>query len=127
MSLAEQFTQSLRSVQKQVHENSRDKGFWNGDANRNIPTKLMLIVSEIGEAMEADRKGNPISEKLGDKLSRETGIKQLDETVFAEEMADAVIRIMDLCEWMSIDLASVILAKAKYNATREKMHGGKKY
>lgn len=121
------FAANCKIVQKQVHQNSKDKGFWEGPDNCNIPTKLALIHSEISEALEAHRKGNPFSTKL---LSMKTGSQandNLQDSLFAEEMADAVIRIMDLAEHMGIDLGSVILAKAKYNEGREKMHGGKKY
>lgn len=50
---------------KAAHQNSRNKGFWNGDPaspggsadNVSVPTKLLLMVSEIAEAFEAYRKG----------------------------------------------------------------------
>jgi NTP pyrophosphatase (non-canonical NTP hydrolase) len=42
---------------------------------------------------------------------------------FEDELADVVIRIMDLCGYLHIDLEAHILAKMQYNATREKLHG----
>lgn len=120
------FLETMENLQKNLHANSKDKGFWEGPDNQNIPTKLMLIVSEVAEAMEAHRVGNPLSTKLhadGEVIDK----VDINKTVFAEEMADVVIRVMDLCEHMGIELGRVILAKANYNKGREKMHGGKKY
>ncbi len=36
------------------HQNAKDKGFW--DKERNIGELLMLITSELAEALEAHRK-----------------------------------------------------------------------
>ena len=41
------------------------------------------------------------------------------------EMADAVIRIIDLCEARGWDLSSALVAKIAFNKTRPKMHGKK--
>lgn len=133
MSRSEDLKEAIRSIQmiqKMVHQNSRNKGFWEGEANQNIPTKLMLIVSELAEAMEADRAPSTlVSDKLASLVEKDGGSYRLgiDQTVFAEEMADAVIRIMDLCEWVGINLGNVIIDKAKYNESRSHRHGGKKY
>jgi NTP pyrophosphatase (non-canonical NTP hydrolase) len=45
---------------------------------------------------------------------------------FGIELADAIIRIMDLAEWLDIDLAEMIGIKAEYNKSRPMRHGGKK-
>lgn len=41
------------------------------------------------------------------------------------ELADAVIRILDYCEFAGIDLESAISIKARYNESRPYRHGGK--
>ena len=43
------------------------------------------------------------------------------------ELADVVIRIMDICEYYGIDLEKVILEKHEYNKKREFKHGNKKF
>lgn len=42
-------------------------------------------------------------------------------------MADVVIRVMDFCGANNIDLQKYLIEKLDYNATRAKMHGGKKF
>ena len=64
--------------------------------------KLMLVVSEVAEASEAVRK--------------------VDNINFAEELADATIRIFDICGAMGIDLEGVIDAKMKVNRGRHGKH-----
>jgi NTP pyrophosphatase (non-canonical NTP hydrolase) len=77
-------------------------------------TALMLVVTELGEVLEAIREGNPQSEKIPDYTSVE------------EEMADAYIRLMELSATRGWRVASAILAKMQYNTTRPHMHGGKR-
>ena len=66
----------------------------------------MLIVTELGEACEADRKGN-----------REN---------FKEELADTIIRLLDLCCAEGIDIEKEIEKKMEFNKGRPYKHG-KKY
>lgn len=70
-----------------------------------VPTKLMLTVSELAEAMEAHRKNLP-----DDKLPQFDG--------FTVEMADALIRIFDLAGSQKIELGEAAAAKMAFNATR---------
>lgn len=71
----------------------------------NIPEKLMLIVSEIAEAMEGHRKG-----LMDDKLPHRPMIEV--------ELADAVIRIFDLAGAKGCDLPGAIVEKIQFNETR---------
>lgn len=99
-------------------------GWWPQDLRQNpmaVPTKLMLTVSELGEAMEGHRKG-----EMSDKLNGRSSI--------AEELADAVIRIADLAGFLRIPLGEVIAEKLIYNQRRadhtqaaRSAEGGKKY
>lgn len=66
---------------------------------------MMLIVSEIAEAMEGARKNLP-----DDKLPH----RSMEEV----EMADALIRILDYCAGHNLDLGGAYVEKMKYNATR---------
>lgn len=71
----------------------------------NVPEKLMLIVSEVAEAMEGFRKG-----LKDDKLPA--------RDMLEVELADAVIRIFDLAGGLNYDLGPAIAEKLEYNRTR---------
>ncbi len=45
---------NLNELAKQFHERAKAKGFW--DEPKETGTLLMLMVSELSEALEADRK-----------------------------------------------------------------------
>lgn len=98
--------------------------------------RLMLITSELGEALEANRKDRRyIEDNSGwamdivstDDEAFQNWFRSRVKDTFEDELADTVIRIFDLCGWLDIDLERHIELKAKYNATREKMHGDKAY
>jgi hypothetical protein len=71
----------------------------------NIPEKLCLIHSEISEAMEGCRK-NLMDDKLPHRSMLEV------------ELADAMIRILDLAGFLKLDLAGATLEKLAYNQQR---------
>lgn len=72
---------------------------------RNIGELLMLCTSELAEALEGDRKN-----LMDDKLPR--------RTMFEVELADCVIRILDICGGLGLDLEGAYREKMAYNAVR---------
>ena len=123
----------INELAKQVHQNAKDKGFF--DKEKNIGEMLCLIHSEVSEALEADRKDmyadlpENTLDVLVDFFNKETFQSEYEDLVkgtFEEEMADIVIRVMDLCAFKGINLEKHIKAKMRYNSLREYKHG-KKY
>lgn len=124
----------ISELQKVVHQNAKDKGFYD-NPNQNFGEKCMLIVSEVSEALEAHRKskfvdfarfgtdyGGEAHWMTPEKWKRirfETDVKDTVE----DELADALIRILDLAGWLNIDLERHVALKIEYNAGRERLHG----
>jgi hypothetical protein len=51
--------------------------------------------------------------------------KHLQPEGIPTELADAIIRILDVCAYHKIDIAAAVADKMAYNETREHRHGGK--
>ena len=92
---------TLTEMSKLCHDIAVSKGFW--DKERNMGEVLMLIVTELAEAMEAHRKQ--------------------DQENFREELADTFIRLFDLCGGFNIDIQAEINKKSEKNKERPYMHG----
>lgn len=87
------------------------KAGWHNDLStgkiidRNKGEMLMLIVSEVAEAMEGERKG-----LMDDHLPH--------RSMAEVELADAVIRIADYCGRFGYDLGGAVMEKLEYNKHR---------
>ncbi|MBY3333721.1 hypothetical protein HLI01_08680 [Rhizobium laguerreae] len=98
------------------HAASRKAGWYTNLAtgkalDRNVPEMMMLIVSEISEAMEGYRKSTGGKVKMDDKLPHRPNAEV--------ELADAMIRIGDLATFLGFDLGGAIVEKMAFNASRE--------
>ena len=96
---------------------AKEHGWW--EHNRPFGELIALMHSELSEALEAYRAGAPYDKILYDDITKSPeGI--------AVELADAVIRILDVCSQYSIPLAHALKVKIKYNKTRSYRLGNKK-
>lgn len=102
---------TLNRYAKDCHERAVAKGFW--DVPHSVGHYLMLVVSELSEAVEADRIGKwaKLDPDTIDTLQRIAGAPYAQEFLrevkdrVEDEIADAVIRLLDLLGWMLKDRA----------------------
>lgn len=122
----------FNELAKMIHADNVDRGFRDGDVD--FGTRLMLIVSELSEALEADRKGKPMPNlsnwEMG-KIDWTTKLTDSDADAFRQsvkdtmpdEIADAIIRLLDLVGAIGIDIEAHMKLKLAYNRTRPFKHG----
>ena len=96
---------------EEIHKNAVAKGFWDRTADEIFVAKqMMMIVSEVVEAMEVVRK-------------------DMDPDKLSDEFADIVIRTLDLyagmvdAGYMKKSLDYAIKEKMEINSNRPKKHG----
>ena len=107
---------TISEIQKVVHENAKAHGWWDGE-KRSFGELIALCHSELSEALEEYRTGHDFGETYYSDGTKPEGIPS--------ELADCVIRIMDMCEHYGIDLEAAILEKHEFNKSRPYRHGGK--
>lgn len=110
--------------------------------------RLLLVVTEIAEAFEEVRSGRSMTEvwysnkqwpgvalvmgEDGNYYTRDGGVRNgnagwagFKPEGVPSELADILIRVLDIGDEFGINLGAVVQEKLAYNATREKMHGRK--
>ena len=136
---------NLKELVKDCHEAADKNGFWADRkalpkavpeelkqfANGLIRSQLLLLVSsEVSEAMEADRKDKFVDKDAATQtwlITNKDQFKAMFEKsvkgTFEDEISDVFIRLFDLCGGLGIDIEQHINMKMRYNATRAKKHG----
>lgn len=93
---------SLNALAADAAQTAADHGFLPCD-RISFPTKMMLVVTEVAEAVEHARKG--------------------DWSEVPSELADIIIRVAQAAHTMGIDLDGAVAAKMQYNAARPHLNG----
>jgi NTP pyrophosphatase (non-canonical NTP hydrolase) len=98
-----------------VDQWAHEKG-WRDKTDTTVGDRLMLMVTELAEAMEEHRTGHAPNEVYDHDFKPE-GIPI--------ELADVIIRIADFCGLYKIDLEAALTTKLAFNQGRPYRHGGK--
>ena len=110
----------LNLLAARVNSYATRRGF--KEKRDNLPEALMLVVSELSEALEALRE-MPSDSDLEDLSIVTTYQDKKSPHGFCMEIADAIIRLLDISASCRIDIMSAIIFKMHYNETRPYKHG----
>ena len=130
---------TVNEFAKAIHENAVAHGWY--DTPVDFPTVAVMVHAEISEAVEEWREGNPLVygtcalaadgckfSGVCDRVGEPGGVGvdgPCKPEGIAVELADVILRTLDLMAALGVDVDAVVMAKHKYNLGREYRHGGK--
>jgi hypothetical protein len=106
----------LNELRDRVHALARDKGWYDDvESGRMV---LMFRDIETGEVLTREQRDEALERD-------EEPVSRFKPIGFPSELADALIRILDTCGALGIDIEEAVRIKHEFNATRSRRHGGK--
>jgi NTP pyrophosphatase (non-canonical NTP hydrolase) len=125
---------TIKEWQKELHQGAVDRGFYDNELGEKTPVRiasmLAMVHSEVSEALEELRVGEVSTKFIPQGSGSPPPADFLPYSVrppkpigFPSELADVIIRVLDMAEWLGIDLEEEIRLKNEYNKTRGYRHG----
>lgn len=109
----EDFEESYKRVAEKVHHLMAIQGFWSEGSNRNVCNPIALAHSELSEALECLRLGNPPDKNISEMSGAEV------------QLSDVLGILMDIEVGYGFDISKALLKKMEFNKTRGYLHGKK--
>lgn len=110
------YDEGLNGLARKCHAMAVSKGWY--DTERSFPELIALCHSELSEALEAYRD-------WGHLRVVSTVLRGESPEGVPIELADLLIRVLDMCGFYEIDIDAALALKMRYNATRSYRHGNK--
>ena len=111
------FIAEFNQTASEAHATALEKGWWK--KKRNDAETICLMHCELSEAVEGLRAVADARRHADDEIPEFSAVEA--------ELADCIIRIMDMAAGRNLRVGEAIVAKMAMNRSREKMHGGKKF
>ncbi len=111
---------ALDELAEEIAETSERKGFWDMEADElaQVVVKLALVHDEVSEALTVHRDVYD-----DDQVDEVTGMTSMQEADFTEELADVVIRVLDIAGFLDLEIGTAIVSKIEKNKSRPHRHG----
>lgn len=112
---------ALDDLAEEIFTISEYKGFWDIDSISDlayVPLKLALVHDEVSEALEVHREVYDDSDV--DVVTQMTDMQEAD---FTEELADIIIRVLDIAGSFDLPIGDSVIEKIEANRRRPSRHG----
>lgn len=106
----ETFAAQMTLLARCVHNTHVRKGFH--APAKSVPHLMAMVTTELSEVIEADRNGHS-----GNPSAKISGFTEMEE-----EVADAILRLLDFAALHGLRVGEATLAKARYNEQRPRLH-----
>ena len=116
---------TIAELQDYVHTTHVSHGFTQPTDPAHLSLRLLLSVGELSEAQNELRSGHDPREIYFSESPETPGV--LKPEGFPVEVADSILRNLNILSDIGVDAAYVLALKADYNMRRPSMHGGKKF
>lgn len=110
-----EIAEKLEILKEDIHDNAIEHGWY--DEPRTFGDMIALCHSELSEALEDFRNDRKTKAIWKDEKGKPCGIPT--------ELADVIIRVLDMCGYYGIDIGKAVMQKHEYNKSRPYRHGNK--